>query len=304
MQRRDFIKNSAAIAAVVGTDLSTLAPSVDKKALVKAPMIKKSLKIGMVTDNISLLEKFKLIKEVGFDGVELDSPSTYPMKEVLEARDKTGLLLPGTVNSLHWKSPITDPDPKKREACTESMKQALQDTKQYGGTTVLLVAGVVNEGTSYKDAYSRAQTEIRKMLPTAEKTGVKIALENVWNNFLLSPLEAARFVDEINHPLLGWYFDVGNVLRYGWPEHWIEALGKRIMKLDIKEYSRKIMNDEGLYKGFRAELLEGDCNWPEVNKALVKVGYSGWASAEVRGGDRARLQTISQKMDEIFKAGL
>lgn len=172
----------------------------------------------------------------------------------------------------------------------------------YGGTTVLLVPGVVNEGTSYKDAYERSQAEIRKLIPIAEKTGIKIALENVWNNFLISPVEAARYVDEINHPLVGWYFDVGNILRYGWPEHWIEALGKRIMKIDIKEFSRKKQQDEGLWKGFNVELLEGDCNWPVVNQALAKIGYSGWASAEVPGGDRKRLEVISQKMDGIFKA--
>jgi hexulose-6-phosphate isomerase len=124
----------------------------------------------------------------------------------------------------------------------------------------------------------------------------------VWNNFLISPVEAARFVDEINHPLLGWYFDVGNILRYGWPEHWIETLGKRIMKVDIKEFSRKKQQDEGLWKGFNVELMEGDCNWPVVNKAFTKIGYSGWASAEVPGGDRKRLQVISEKMDAVFSA--
>src|SRR5690606_20714492 len=104
------------------------------------------------------------------------------------------------------------------------------------------------------------------------------------------------------HPLIGWYFDVGNILRYGWPAHWIETLGKRIMKLDIKEFSLKKQQEEGLWKGFDVELLEGDCNWPEVNNALRKIGDSGWASAEVHGGDRTRLLTIREKMDAIFKA--
>ena len=256
----------------------------------------------MVEEKLSVLDKFKLLKDLGFDGVELDSPNEISPKEILEARDKTGLELPGVVNSVHWKSPLTDADPKVRERCAKSMEQSLLDCKRYGGTTVLLVPGVVNQNNSYKDAYARAQTEIRKLLPVAEKTGIKIALENVWNNFLISPVEAARFVDEINHPLLGWYFDVGNILRYGWPEHWIEALDKRIMKLDIKEFSLKKQQDEGLWKGFDVELMEGDCNWPAVNKALVKIGYSGWASAEVPGGDRKRLQTISEKMNAVFNA--
>ena len=299
MQRRDFLKTStiATTAAVVGIDRAALAAKP-----VARPLIKKSLKYGMVTEKLSVLDKFKLLKDLGFDGVELDSPNELDPKEILEARDKTGLVIPGVVNSVHWKSPLTDADPKVRETCSKSMIKSLNDCKLYGGTTVLLVPGAVNAGTSYQDAYQRAQVEIKKMIPEAEKTGIKIALENVWNNFLISPVEAARFVDEINHPLVGWYFDVGNILRYGWPEHWIEALGKRIMKIDIKEFSRKKQQDEGLWKGFDVELMDGDCNWPVVNKALAKVGYSGWGSAEVPGGDRKRLQVISERMDAIFKA--
>mgnify|MGYP001810549109 CR=1 FL=1 len=300
MQRRTFIKNAtvAASAAVVGIEASAYASPVP----FAPPLIKKSLKYGMVTENLSVMDKFKLLRDLGFDGVELDSPNDLNPKEILEARDKTGLELPGVVNSVHWKSPLSSADPKVREICSKAMEKSLYDCKMYGGTTVLLVPGVVNETTSYKEAYERSQAEIRKLIPAAEKTGIKIALENVWNNFLISPVEAARYVDEINHPLVGWYFDVGNILRYGWPEHWIEALGKRIMKIDIKEFSRKKQQDEGLWKGFNVELLEGDCNWPVVNKALSKIGYSGWASAEVPGGDRKRLEVISQKMDGIFKA--
>lgn len=299
MQRREFLKNStiATTAVVVGIDRAALAAKP-----VARPLIKKSLKYGMVTEKLSVLDKFKLLKDLGFDGVELDSPNDLDPKEILEARDKTGLVLPGVVNSVHWKSPLSDADPKVRETCSKSMIKSLNDCKLYGGTTVLLVPGVVNAGTSYQDAYQRAQKEIIKLIPEAEKTGIKIALENVWNNFLISPVEAARFVDEINHPLVGWYFDVGNILRYGWPEHWIETLGKRIMKVDIKEFSRKKQQDEGLWKGFDVELMDGDCNWPVVNKALAKIGYSGWGSAEVPGGDRKRLQVISERMDAVFNA--
>ncbi|WP_225865707.1 sugar phosphate isomerase/epimerase family protein [Dyadobacter aurulentus] len=267
------------------------------------PMIKKSLKWGMVKEDLSVMDKFKLLKDLGYDGVELDSPDDkITMKEVLEARDKTGLELPGTVNSMHWKLPLSDPDPKKREQCVKSIEKALHDTKAFGGTTVLVVPGVVNATTTYGEAYERSQAEIRKLLPVAEKTGVKIAFENVWNQFLISPLEAARYVDEFKHPMVGWYFDVGNVLRYGYPVSWIEALDKRILKLDLKEFSFKKQNDLGLWKGFDVEFMEGDCNWAEVNKALTKIGYSGWASAEVSGGDRKRLLTIREKMDEVFKA--
>lgn len=299
MNRRDFIKTNVAAAAAVGLGSSELFAGTPEAA---APLVKKSLKWGMVKEDLSILDKFKLLKDIGFDGVELDSPNDLPMKEILDARDKTGLELPGTVNSAHWKSPLSDPNPATRKVCSDAMKQALRDTKKYGGTTVLLVPGVVNATTSYQEAWDRSIEEVKKIIPVAEETGVRIAFENVWNNFILSPIEAARYVDEFNHPLVGWYFDVGNILRYGWPVHWIEVLGKRIFKIDIKEFSLKKMNDEGLWKGFGVELMEGDCNWPAVNVALKKVGYSGWASAEVGGGDRKRLLQIKEKMDGIFKA--
>jgi hexulose-6-phosphate isomerase len=264
------------------------------------PLAKISLKWGMVEEpSLSILEKFQLLRDLGYDGVELDSPNDLPLDEVLNARDKTGLAIPGLVNAVHWKRPLTDPDPSARQACVGSMVKALHDAKLYGATTVLLVPGVVNAGTSYKTAYARAGEEIARILPAAEESGVSIALENVWNDFLLSPLEAADFIDRFNHPKLGWYFDVGNVLRYGRPTHWIEALGKRILKIDIKEYSLEKMNSEGPWKGFNVELGEGDCDWAAVNKALADVGYSGWASIEVPGGDRHRLADLKKRVDRI-----
>ena len=266
------------------------------------PLIKKSLKFGMIKEDLSVLDKFKLVKDLGFHGIELDSPNDLDEKEILKARDKSGLEIPGTVNSFHWKMPLSDPDPSVRTKCVESMKTALRDTKKYGGTTVLLVPGVVNEKVSYADAYQRSQAAIKKILPVAEETGVKIAIENVWNNFLISPLEAARYIDEFESPMIGWYFDVGNIVRYGWPAHWITALGKRIIKIDIKDYSRKKQSDEGIWKGFKVKLGDGDANWPAVNAALKEVGYQGWGSAEVAGGDRVRLQEISERMDRLYAA--
>ncbi len=302
MDRRDFILKSALAASVVSAAGTTTFAKSTTEIKAAQPMVKKSLKWGMVKEDLSVMDKFKLLKDLGYDGVELDSPNELDMKEVLAARDKTGLLLPGTVNSLHWKFPLSDPDPAKRSQCTKSIEKALWDTKAYGGTTVLVVPGVVNAEVTYAEAYERSQAEIRKLLPVAEKTGVKIAFENVWNQFLLSPLEAARYVDDFDSDMVGWYFDIGNVLRYSWPASWIEALDKRILKLDLKEFSFKKQNDEGLWKGFQVEFFDGDVNWPVVNQALKKINYSGWASAEVSGGDRKRLLTIREKMDEIFKA--
>lgn len=302
MDRKTFIKYTAGAAAGMSLIPGALA-NTGRLFADDQPLIKKSLKFGMVEEKLSVMDKFKLLKDLGFDGVEMDSPNDLDQKEILKARDKTGLEIPGVVNSLHWKMPMGDPDPEVRAKCVESMKTALRDCKEYGGTTVLLVPAVVNEKVSYADAYQRSQEEIRKLLPVAEETGIKIAIENVWNNFLISPLEAARYIDEFESPMIGWYFDVGNIVRYGWPEHWIEALGHRIMKIDIKEYSREKQRNQGIWEGFNVELTEGDCNWPAVNKALRAVGYKGWGSAEVPGGDRERLRKISELMDKIYASG-
>jgi L-ribulose-5-phosphate 3-epimerase len=301
MERRDFLKKTSLGLAATTVSVNSLLAGEGTAINLPLLKLKKSLKFDMVKENLSILDKFKLLKDVGFNGVELETPNTLPMKEVLQARDKTGLEIPGVVCGATWKAQLSHRDPAIRENGVNLVKQSLNDCKQYGGTTVLVIPGVVSEETSYQDAYVRSQGEIKKLFQEVEKTGIKIAFENVWNNFLLSPLECARFVDEINHPMVAWYFDVGNVVRYGWPEHWIEVLNKRILKLDVKEYSRKKHFEEGAWKGFEVELLEGDCNWPAVNAALRKIGYSGWASAEVPGGDRTRLLTISQKMDEISR---
>jgi len=294
--RREFV--IAAGAAVAATALPRSASSADPER--KNSRIKKSLKFDMVQVEGSLTDKFKLLKELGFDGVELDSPTKLDKMEILRARDESGLVVSGTVNAIHWSVPLSDPDPKKREQAVAALKTALEETKTFGGTSVLLVPAVVKKDVSYDDAYKRSQAEIRKVLPTAEKTGIKIALENVWNNFLLSPLEMARYLDEFNSPLVCAHFDVGNVLRYGWPEHWIRVLGKRIFKLDVKEYSRKKMEQEGIWKGFAVEIGEGDCDWEAVMSALRDIDYGGWYAAEVPGGGRERLAEISRRMDDVL----
>ncbi|MEM6316748.1 MAG: sugar phosphate isomerase/epimerase family protein [Bacteroidota bacterium] len=302
--RRTFLKQSA-IATTSMALFSNVACATATQPTpfsTSQPLVKKSLKFGMIKEELSILDKFKLVKDLGFHGVELDSPNDLDEKEILKARDKSGIELPGTVNALHWKMPLSHPDPKVRTECVESMKTALRATKRYGGTTVLLVPAVVKANISYAEAYERSQMEIRKILPVAEETGVKIAIENVWNNFLISPLEAARYIDEFDSTMIGWYFDVGNIVRYGWPAHWIEALGKRIIKIDIKDYSRKKQTDEGIWEGFKVKLGDGDADWASVNAALKKVGYHGWGSAEVAGGDRVRLQEISERMDKLYAA--
>jgi hexulose-6-phosphate isomerase len=262
--------------------------------------IKKAVKFGMVEEEFSIVDKFRLLKTLGFDGVEMDSPSDLDRDEVIRARDETGLSIHGVVDSVHWNKTLSDPDPAVRAEGLAGLKTALDDARAYGASTVLLVPAVVNKEVSYADAYARSQEEIRKALPFAEACGVKIALENVWNRFLLSPLETVRYIDEFESPWVGAYFDIGNIVNYGWPEHWIHTLGPRILKLDVKEYSREKRDKEGPYAGFRVELGEGDCDWPAVTQALADIGYEGWATAEIQGGDTERLRDIAARMDHLL----
>ena len=294
LTRRDFLKGSAA--AIAGTAIvpaSAFAAEPAKRPIHKAIMW---ATVGMKG---SLLEKMKAIKDAGFEGVEMMSHMNQD--EVLKARDEAGLIIPSVCGKEHWGKPLSHPDPKIREEGLNALKQTLRDAKRYGASSVLLVPGVVNKDISYMDAYTRSQAEIRKAVPLAEELGVKIAIENVWNYFLLSPLEAARYVDEFNSPFVGWHFDIGNVINTGWPEHWIPVLGKRIQKLHIKEYSRKRRDKDGLWKGFAVDLLQGDNNWPAIMKALDEIGYSGWGMTEQPGGDSPEgLKKLSDAYSRIL----
>lgn len=263
--------------------------------------LKKGISFYMIKEELSLVDKCKLVMDLGFDGVEFNSPVDFSLDELLAAKEKSGIEIPSLVNKDHWSKPLSDPDPEVRQYTIDSVAKSLEEVKVLGGDTVLVVPGVVNEKVPYGVAYRNALDSIRKLIPYAEKASMKIGLENVWSNFILSPVEARRFVDEINHPLVGWYFDIGNILRYGWPEHWIAELNRRIVKLHAKEFSRGKMNDEGLWAGFKVDLLAGDNNWPVVMQALRDIDYQGgWLTVELGDGDRDYLQKVSKQMDTIL----
>jgi hexulose-6-phosphate isomerase len=300
MKRREFLTRTVgamALAALAQPGLGVIRAKAES-ATAKRP-IRKAIMWGTVGVKGSVLEKMKLVKAAGFEGVEMNSH--MDQDEVVRARDEAGLVIPSVCGAYHWDKPLSHPDPKVREEGVEALKQTLLDAKRYGASSVLLVPAVVNKEVSYGDAYTRSQAEIRKAIPLAEKLGVKIAVENVWNQFLLSPLEAARYVDEFKSTAVGWHFDVGNVITYGWPEQWVRVLGKRIQKLHIKEFSRERRDKEGLWKGFDVSLLEGDDDWPAVMKALDDVGYAGWAMTEQRGGDTPEgLQDLATRLGKIL----
>lgn len=299
LTRRGFLKASSAALALAAAGPHVFAAE-EKAARPRRP-IKRGIMWGTVGVKGSLAEKMKAVKEAGFEGVEM--MSHMKVDEVLQARDEAGLEIPSVCGELHWSKPLTHPDPNVRAEGLAGLMRCLRDAKAYGASSVLLVPGVVNQEVSYADAYQRAQEEIRKAVPLAEELGVKIAIENVWNSFLLSPLEAARFVDEFHSPAVGWHFDVGNVINYGWPEQWVRVLGKRIQKLHIKEFSRTKADKEGKWAGFRVPLLEGENNWPVVMKAVDEAGYEGWAITEQGGGDTPEgLKDLATRLTKILAA--
>lgn len=244
--------------------------------------IKRAVMYHMIEEKLSVRDKFRLLQDLGYDGVEIRRPSGPDPQEVVAAREATGFTIHGITNSS-----------------SADIRGAIALAKLYGAGTVLLVAGRVNEQNPYDKNYEETQQRIRDATAYAEQHGIKLLVENVWNNFLLSPLEMARYIDELASPWVGAYFDIGNVLRYGWPEQWIRILGKRIGKIHIKDYSRK-EEKEGSGRGFNVGIGEGDCDWPAVRKALAEIGYSGWATAEVAGGDRARLADVAQRMGRVL----
>jgi L-ribulose-5-phosphate 3-epimerase len=236
---------------------------------------------------------FQLLKDAGFDGVELISPNDLELREVLSARDETGLVIHGVSGSRHWQDPLSDPDPQVVARGMEAIRREFLDCKAYGGTTVLVVPAVVNRKVGYRDAYKRSQENIRKLIPDAQASGVKIAIEEVWNKFLLSPIEFARYIDEFESPWVGAYFDVGNVVEFGYPEEWIHELGKRIFKVHIKEYAKD--------KRFKYRLGEGrEIDWSAVTTALRDCGYDGWITAEVPYGDVEELKDVVRRMKRLL----
>ncbi len=290
MNRRTFLATSAAALAA-----SAIAQNPTRRKL------RKAVNLGMVSaKDASVTDRFKMVRDAGFDGIELNRPDAIPIDELIKARDASGLAIAGVICSTHWNKPLSHNDPAIREQGKRGVKLALQECGELGCERMLLVPGVVDKKTSYADCYTRSQAAIKELAEDAEKAKCKIAVENVWNHFIMTPLEAARYIDEINSPWVGWHFDIGNVIVYGWPEQWVRILGKRIFNLHIKEFSRKKADAEGLRKGFDVELDEGDVGWPDVMKALDEIAFADWGILEVGGGNAERLKFLAERTDKIF----
>jgi len=280
MNRRTFLASS-------GAALMNAAPA-------RLP-IKKAVEFEMLPKSGSYADRFQMARDAGFEQVECPTmPDEHEAEEVKKASEKTGLRIHSVMNMAHWKYPLSSSDPAVVAESVKGIETSLRNAHFWGAETVLLVPAVVNAETRYRDAWTRSQHEIRKLIPMAQQLNVIIGIEEVWNKFLLSPLEFARYIDEFNSPWIRAYFDVGNVVISGYPQDWIRTLGKRIIKLHIKDF--KFENDVAKWTPLR----EGAINWPEVYKALHEIGYTGSATVELEGGDAAYLREVNRRFDLIL----
>ena len=300
--RRQFIRTASAACVTTAVGMKGFAAMpLQASTGEHRGKIYKSVKFGMVRGKLSIQSKFELLKELGYDGVELNSPGGGNKKQALAASKAVGLPIHGVVDSIHWGTRLSDPRPEVREKGRAGLETAVRDTHLVGGTSVLLVPGRVanKEKENQEQVWERSIEQISKVLPLCSRLGIHILIENVWNGFCYvhggpdnqTADKLAEYLDAINSPWVGSYFDIGNHQKYGKPADWIRTLGRRIVKLDVKGWGKK--------NGF-CKIGDGDVDWADVRKALTEIGFSGWATAEVGGGKKERLKEIAERMDRAL----
>ncbi len=293
--RRDFLKASVAAAAVAGFPSAAQPRGAVPPSKAK---ITKGLVYGMLPKKLSYDEQFKMAADAGFECVEAyTTPDEAKAEQIKKAAESAGIKIHSVMNQAHWQNPLSSSDPAVVAKSMEGMRTSLRNAKFWGADAVLLVPAVVNPETSYRDAWTRSQKHIRELIPTAKELGIIIAVEEVWNKFLLSPLEFATYVDEFKSPWVKAYFDVGNVVFYGYPQDWIRTLGNRIVKVHIKDFKRSKSWDPITLEF--VNLGDGDIDWAEVRKALDEIGYVGTACVEIEGGDLEYLTDVSKRYDRL-----
>ena len=259
-----------------------------------------------------ITEAMQEAKDLGFDAIELaiadkgvltHQATQGQCEDIAAMCKKNGIEISSLASGESWTCSPTANDPEHRARIIEFTQKALQITKWLGTDAYLFVPGAVDvfflpeaEVIPYDICFERACEAVGQILPGAEETGVVICIENVWNKFLLSPLEMRDFIDSFNSEMVGAYFDVGNVLLTGYPEQWIRILGKRIKCVHVKDFKRSV----GTVEGF-VDLLEGDVNFQTVKEALVDIGYDGYVTAELLPFEPGRPEKTAQAMKKIFK---
>lgn len=255
--------------------------------------MKKSINFWSFTAGTTVPEAIRLAKDAGFNGIELALAGTGLMgldvpgaaAEAKRIAEGEGMKLPTLACGLCWDYLLTSTLPAVRSQAKDMIRRQVDTAAVLGAEAILVLAGAVgvdflpgggSDLMPYDEAYDASLEAFRELAPYAGQAKVSLAIENVWNKFLLSPLELRDFIDKVGSPYVGSYFDVGNVILTGYPEQWIRILGKRIKAVHLKDYRR----DPGGFNCF-CDLLSGDVNYPEVMKAFGEVGYDGWFAPEM-----------------------
>jgi L-ribulose-5-phosphate 3-epimerase len=297
--RRAFLKSSvtAACAASFGGKVfaGPLAAAAEPAAFPATLSIKRGLVYSMLPEKLGHADRFKMARDTGFEVVQAPTtPDEHQAEEMKKAAAAANIRIDSVMNMDHWEYPLSSADANVVEKSLVGMRTSLHNAKLWGSDSVLLVPAVVNPQTSYRDAWTRSQQQIRKLIPLAEELKVTISIEEVWNKFLLSPLEMVKYIEEFKSPWIKAWFDVGNVVLYGYPQDWIRTLNKEIVKVHLKDFKRK----EDSYAW--VNLGDGDVDWNAVRQAFTDIGYSGSVIAELDSGDEAYLRDVSKRIDRLL----
>jgi hexulose-6-phosphate isomerase len=288
MNRRTFLAGAPAAFALAQASAGQRLPI--RKAMVYGNLPQK----GSDGHTLTPLERFQMAKSAGFEQIECHTTvDPKAVQEFKTAAESTGIKIHSVMNEDHWKYPLSSPDPAVVAKSMKGMETSLRNAKEWGAETVLLVPAVVTKDIGYREAWERSQAQIRKLIPLAAELKVIIAIEEVWNHFLLSPIEFARYVDDFNSPWVKAYFDVGNVVLFSFPQDWIRILGPRIVKLHLKDFSFR--NGVARWDMLR----DGDIDWKAIYASLASIGYKGTASIEIDMRDEAQLRDASHRFDLI-----
>jgi len=313
LRRRDLLAAGAASVAALATapQFATSALAADQAAtkIVEPPAGKRillSCKLGMIAREVggkklTLVERLKMAAEAGLDGVDFDQAGEYTPAEARDAVRESGVFVHNAINHAHWQQRLTSPKEEERAKGRANVEHCLRVSHAAGGSGVLIVIGHGNDGPE-EEIDERCRQEIKKLIPLAASLGQSILFENVWNkmhyNHDAPPEQGAerfvKFVDSFNSPWVGMYYDIGNHWKYGQPGEWIRAFGRRCVKLDMKGFSRA----KNKFTDITSE--EDDLPWDQVRQALEDIGFAGWATAEVGGGDVARLTIVRQQMQKAL----
>lgn len=255
----------------------------------------KGIRINMLPKNLSAIDGLKAAVGAGFSQLEpfatLDRSRALAIKN---SAHSAGIRIGSVANPMNWKYPLTSGDPAVAKKGIEAQTAALENAHDWGADAILMIPGVVTPEVSYHDAWVRSRQQIERLLPVAERLRVVMALEETCDQskFLLSPREYVRYLDDFKSPYVRAYFDVGNVMPVGYPQDWIHALGKRIVKVHLKDWNPKTRQF--------VDLGDGVVDWPAVRQAFIDVGYAGTFTAELGGGDAAYLRDLSRRIDRLL----